>query len=317
MEITLPVLIADDMHASLMEGLERLDIPFLYMPEASRTEVLALLPKCQGLVVRSKLLVDREVLAQAGNLLFIARAGSGMDNVDEPFAQSKGIICLNAPEGNRDAVGEHAAGLLLGLIRNIPRAFDEVKQGLWLREENRGEELTEMTVGIIGYGNTGQAFAHKISGFGCRILYYDKNFIDVPTSFAKPALLREVYDQADVLSFHIPLDEENKGLINHSLIASVARPFYLLNLSRGGIMNTPDILRGLESGKIKAAALDVLENEKPHTWNEGESLMLQRMIDTKRVILTPHIGGWTTASYRRISEVLLAKIESLLSQDEI
>lgn len=301
------------MHESLMEGLDRLGIAFLYIPKASRDEVLDLLPQCQGLVVRSKLYVDREVLERAVNLRFVARAGSGMDNVDETRARELGIACINAPEGNRDAVGEHAVGLLLGLTRRIPASFEEVKFGQWCREENRGEELTELTVGIIGFGNTGQAFARKLSGFGCQIIFYDKYSTPVPTSYAKAALLEEVYDKADVLSFHIPLDEENRGLINNSLIARVARPFYLLNLSRGGIMNTKDILRGLESGKIKAAALDVLENEKPHTWNDGERKMLQDMIDTKRVILTPHIGGWTTASYRRISMVLLAKIETLLS----
>lgn len=313
MELNFPVLIVDDMHASLMEGLEQRGITYLYKPNATRTEVLDLVSQCSGLVVRSKLQVDKAVLARAKHLMFIARAGAGMDNVDEVEANRRGILCINAPEGNRDAVGEHAAGLLLSLTRCIPAAFDQVKQGLWLREENRGEELTEMTIGIIGFGHTGQSFARKISGFGCRILYFDKNFIHVPTPYAKAALLEEVYDQADVLSFHIPLDEENKGLINNSLIARVARPFYLLNLSRGGIMDTQAILEGLKSGKIKAAALDVLENEKPHTWNEEERKMLHSMIDTKKVILTPHIGGWTTASYRKISEVILAKIESLLS----
>jgi len=313
MEFNLPVLIVDDMHPSLMEGLEQRGIAYIYKPDATRTEVLDLVSQCCGLVVRSKLQVDKTVLKQAKHLLFIARAGAGMDNLDEAEAMRRRILCLNAPEGNRDAVGEHAAGLLLSLTRRIPASYDQVKQGLWLREENRGEELTELTIGIIGFGNTGQAFAKKMSGFGCRILYYDKNLIDVPTPYAEAALLEEVYDQADVLSFHIPLDEENKGLINNSLIARVARPFYLLNLSRGGIMNTSAILEGLKSGKIKAAALDVLENEKPHTWNEGEKEMLQSMIETKRIILTPHIGGWTTASYRKISEVILAKIESLLS----
>jgi len=301
------------MHASLMEGLQRLGIAYLYEPQASREQVLELIPQCSGLVVRSKLQVDKSLFERGTNLMFIARAGSGMDNVDEEEARSRGIVCINAPEGNRDAVGEHAIGLLLALTRHIPKAFDEVKLGFWNREANRGDELSELTVGIIGFGNTGQAFAKKLSGFGCRILFFDKILKNIPTPYAKPALLEEVYDQADVLSFHIPLDEENKGLINNSLIAKVARPFYLLNLSRGGIMNTIDVLKGLKSGKIKAAALDVLENEKPHTWNEEEKRMLQHMIETNRVILTPHIGGWTTASYRKISEVLLAKIESLLS----
>lgn len=305
------------MHPALMKGLEERTYAYTYLPDATREEVLAHLPGCSGLVVRSKLKVDKEVIDAGFQLRFIARAGSGMDNVDEDYAAKKGILCLNAPEGNSDAVGEHAAGLLLALTRNSIRAFDEVKEGVWLREENRGEELTELTVGIIGYGHTGQAFARKISGFGCHVLFYDKFIKNIPTPFAQEALLEVVLDRADVLSFHIPWNEENDGLINRTLIEAVSRPFYLLNLSRGGIMKTQDILWGLENGKIKAAALDVLENEKPDTWTLTERMFIQRFIQSKRVIVTPHIGGWTKASYRKISEVLLAKILPVLSKDEI
>ncbi|MHB1277243.1 MAG: NAD(P)-dependent oxidoreductase [Bacteroidia bacterium] len=312
-----PILIVDDMHPALMKGLEDHAYSYSYLPEATREEVLAILPGYIGLVVRSKLLVDREVIEAGSQLRFIARAGSGMDNVDQDHAAAKGILCLNAPEGNSDAVGEHTAGLLLALTRNSFRAFDEVKEGLWLREQNRGEELTELTVGIIGYGHTGQAFARKISGFGCRVLFYDKFIKNIPTPFAQEALLKVVLDQADILSFHIPWNEENDGLINRALIEAVSRPFYLLNLSRGGIMKTKDVLWGLESGKIKAAALDVLENEKPGSWTPEERTYMKRFIQSKRVIVTPHIGGWTNASYRKISEVLLAKILPVLSKDEI
>lgn len=305
-------MIADDMHPALMKGLDEHGYPYTYIPGASREEVLATISEYKGLVLRSKLQVDHELLDAAVNLHFVARAGSGMDNVDEDYAKSRGIECLNAPEGNSDAVGEHAAGLLLALTRHTFRAFDEIKKGIWMREENRGEELTEMTVGIIGYGHTGQAFARKISGFGCRVLFYDKFLKNIPTPYACEALLQEVLDQADVLSFHIPWNEQNNGLINRSLIEAVSKPFYLLNLSRGGIMKTEDVWRGLESGKIKAAALDVLENEKPESWLPEEKMLVQHLIQSKRVVITPHIGGWTRASYRKISEVLLAKILPLL-----
>lgn len=317
MKLEFPILIADDMHPTLMDGLKEHAIPFHYLPNISRKEVLESIEGYSGLVVRSKFTVDQAVMDAASNLCFIARAGSGMDNVDEEYANLKGIYCLNAPEGNRDAVGEHAAGLLLALTRNISKSFDEVKEGIWLREENRGEELTELTVGIIGFGHTGQAFARKMSGFGCRILYYDKFLKNIPTPFAEEALLQEVLEQADVLSFHIPWNKENNGLINHLLIEGVKKPFYLLNLSRGGIMKTPDVLRALDTGKIKAAAFDVLENEKPTTWSVEEKALIQRLIQSRRVVITPHIGGWTTASYRRISEVLLTKIVSVLKEDEI
>lgn len=313
MESGLPILIADAMHPALMEGLDRQHFPYLYLPMATHEEVLAVLPGCRGLVLRSKLRVDRALIDCAIHLEFIARAGSGMDNVDEVYALSKGIRCVNAPEGNCDAVGEHAVGLLLSLTRNIVQSFEEVKEGQWKREENRGDELSEMTVGIIGYGFTGEAFARKLAGFGCRILFYDKNLPVIPTPYAKQALLDQVLEQADVLSFHIPLDEENDGLIDQNFIDKVSRPFYLLNLSRGGIMKTQDVLKGLEKGKIKAAAFDVLENEKPTTWNTEEKVLFQHLIQSKRVVITPHIGGWTYSSYRKISEVLLAKIETLLN----
>lgn len=313
MELTKPILIADDMHPALMDGLKEKQIAFEYRPEINREELYRCIGNYEGLVVRSKVRVDEPLLQQASALKFIARAGAGMDNIDEVATGRRGIICFNAPEGNRDAVGEHALGLLLNLTRNISQAYEEVKHAKWNREANRGEELTELTVGIIGYGNTGQSFAQKISGLGCKVLYYDKFYPNVPTPFAKPALMKEVYAQADVLSFHIPLDEQNKGLINRSLIDAVARPFYLLNLSRGGIMNTKDILWGLETGKIKGAGLDVLENEHPENWTKEEMEIIHHLERTKKVIITPHVGGWTYASYRKISEVLFSKIMSMLA----
>ncbi|MDX5320378.1 MAG: phosphoglycerate dehydrogenase [Bacteroidota bacterium] len=313
MELNKPILIADDMHPALMQGLEQARIAFRYEPSISRTELIASLPEIEGLVVRSKIHLTRELLQLASHLKFIARAGAGMDNINTVAAAELGIKCINAPEGNRDAVGEHALGLLLGLTRNINRSYSEVQKGQWQREENRGEELTEMTIGIIGFGHTGQSFARKISGLGCEVLYFDKFNSGVPTPYAKEALLDEVYRRANVLSFHIPLEQGNEGLINRKLIESVVQPFYLLNLSRGGIMKTKDVLWGLENGRIKAAGLDVLENEKPDQWTPEERELMHQLNATGRVIITPHIGGWTFSSYRKISEVLLSKILTMLS----
>ncbi len=315
MKNRLPVLIADEMHPALMNGLEAYGFPFDYQPSLDAEEILRLLPHYCGLVIRSKLYVDKNVLLAGPNLRFIARAGSGMDNIDEKAAAELGIVCLNAPEGNEDAVGEHAVALLLSLTRNLSAAFEEVKAAQWNREKNRGFELTEMTVAVIGFGHTGKAFARKVSGFGGKVLFYDKNPEVVPTSFAEAALWDQVLKQADVLSFHVPLDEENRGLISKALINSVEKPFFLLNLSRGGIMKTRDILLGLEQGKILGAGLDVLENEKPDTWTAEENELFRSLIATGKVIVTPHIGGWTFSSYRKISEVLLSRIISVLSRD--
>lgn len=311
------ILIIDDMHPSLMLGLEENKIQFTYEPKLSKAEVLELLPDYTGLVVRSKLFIDRTILDAGTKLLFVARAGSGMDNIDLEATNERGIACINAPEANRDAVSEHALAMLLNLTRNISKSSKEVNEFIWDREGNRGDELGEMTVGIIGYGNTGSSLAKKLSGFGCEVIFYDKYLKNVPTPYAKEALLSQVLKQADVLSFHIPLDKNNKHFIDKQLLSQLEKPVYLLNLSRGGIMNTQDILWGLEKGIIKAAALDVLENEKVNQLNAEELSWFNKLRSNQRVLLTPHIAGWTYSSYRKISEVLLSKIMTLLREDKI
>jgi D-3-phosphoglycerate dehydrogenase len=255
-------LIIDDLHPAFMEGLAGLDISFSYLPDIQRKEMLEIIPEYTGLVFRSKTFADRELLDAGVSLKLIARAGSGMDNLDHPYAVAKGIKCINAPEGNRDAVAEHAVGLILALTRNIVSSFSEVREYRWDRERNRGEEMTEMTLAIIGFGNTGEALARKMSGFGGKTLFYDKKPRGVATPWAQEALMKEIYEQADIVSFHIPLDDQNAGIISRELISGFKKPFYLLNLSRGGIMNTEDVLWGLKEGKIRGLALDVLEDEK-------------------------------------------------------
>lgn len=309
------ILIVDDMHPAFMRGLEEKGFEFDYYPEIQRDEIIQNLRNYHVLVVRSKIFIDREILDAAPQLFLIARAGSGMDNIDEQETAKRNVRCINAPEANSDAVAELTAGAIIAMTRNIIRANGEVKNFLWQREENRGDELTEMTLGIIGFGHCGQALARKMSGFGIRILYYDKFVKNIPTLHAIESLMEEVCEQADIVSFHIPLTEENRGIIDKRLISSFNKPVYLLNFSRGGIMRTEDILWGLESGRLKGLALDVLENEKLHQMNDRERDLFHRLVQNDRVLLTPHIAGWTFSSYRKISEVLLFKLLLELSQD--
>lgn len=300
-----------------MDGLKRQDIDFDYRPDITRHDVLNQLASYTGMVVRSKFQIDREILDAGTSLLFVARAGAGMDNIDLTAAADRGITCLNAPEGNRDAVAEMAMGLLLDLLRNISKSDAEVRAGIWDREGNRGYEVSELCIGIVGFGNTGSQFAKRLMGFESKVLFYDKNPNIIPTSGATPAFLEQVLKQADVLSFHIPLEGGNEHIIDKQLLRSLSKPIFLLNTSRGGIMNTQDVLWGLEQGIILGAGLDVLENEKLNQMTEEEKRLFSQLAAHPRVRFTPHVAGWTFASYRKISEVLLSKISAMLSEDEI
>jgi D-3-phosphoglycerate dehydrogenase len=306
-------LIIDDLHDSFIEYLESKRLAYDYKPDCEPDWVNQNIHNYEILVLRSKLQVDKKFLAQAKRLKFIARAGSGMDNIDELAAQNAGIVLINAGEANADAVAEHTLGLLISLLRNIPKAYQEVQNKVWLREENRGVEFSDLVVGIIGFGNTGSAFARKLSGLGCETIFYDKFLSGLTTPFAKESLLEQLFERADVLSFHIPLNEINKGLINLNLINNCKKPVYLLNVSRGGIMNTEDMVRALKQKKILGLGLDVLENEKPATFSPAEDKMFKELIAMPNVVVTPHIAGWTGASYRKISSVLALKLNALLT----
>jgi D-3-phosphoglycerate dehydrogenase len=306
-------LIIDDLHGSFLEFLESKALAYDYKPDCEPDWVNQNIHNYEILVLRSKLQVDKKFLAQAKRLKFIARAGSGMDNIDELAAQNAGIVLINAGEANADAVAEHTLGLLISLLRNIPKAYQEVQNKVWLREENRGVEFSDLVVGIIGFGNTGSAFARKLSGLGCETIFYDKFLSGLTTPFAKESLLEQLFERADVLSFHIPLNEINKGLINLELINNCKKPVYLLNVSRGGIMNTEDMVKALKQKKILGLGLDVLENEKPATFSPAEDKMFKELIAMPNVVVTPHIAGWTGASYRKISSVLALKLNALLT----
>jgi D-3-phosphoglycerate dehydrogenase len=304
------ILIADSMHSSLFTMFEEQSWTYSYHPEFKRQDIIEALPEYDGLVIRSKTFVDDEVMAAGTQLKFIARAGAGLDLIDLDVASSRKIEVFHAGEGNRDAVAEHALGMLLSLFNNIIRADRQVRQGTWDREGNRGVEIMGKTVGIIGYGNNGSATAKRLSGFGCKVLAYDKYRDNYGDAFAEEATLTQIMQEADILSLHIPLTKETKFLINEDFINSFNKPFYLLNLSRGETARLSAIVAGLQSGKIKGACLDVLENEKLKTLNPEQQQAFDYLCSVDNVVLTPHIGGWTHESYYRINEVLVKQIKN-------
>lgn len=305
------ILIIDPMHPVFIETMEKHGYICEYDPGISVSEIFQKIARYKGIVVRSKMYVGKELLERADNLQFIARAGAGMDNVDEPAAKARGIICLNAPEGNRDAVAEHVIGLLLSLFRKIGQASAQIKDRIWDRESNRGIELNGMTVGLVGYGNTGKALAKKLSGFDVRVLAYDKYLENYSDQYALQAGMDELFEQCDVLSLHIPLTSETANLVNNTWLSSFKKPFFLINTSRGKIVNTLDLTFALDSGMLRGAALDVLENENLENFTASEWEWFEKLTRRNNVLLTPHIAGWTRESYHKIASILAEKLVAL------
>ncbi len=306
------ILIADSMHASLFEMLEAQKWDYDYHPEYKREDIKNALPGYDGLMIRSKTFLDREMLENASKLRFIARAGAGLDLIDLAVAKEFKIEVFHAGTGNRDAVAEHALGMLLGLFNNILRADRQVRDGIWDREGNRGVELMGKTVGLIGYGNNGTATARRLSGFGCKVLAYDKYRDNYGDAFARESSMEEIASEADILSLHIPLTDVTRYLVDEQFIAGFVKPFYLLNLSRGEVVKLKAVTEALESGKIKGACLDVLENEKIGKLTAEQQEVFDYLRASDRVVLTPHIGGWTHESYVRINKVLVEQIQNWL-----
>jgi D-3-phosphoglycerate dehydrogenase len=302
------ILIADEMHPSLFTLLDQAGFPYAYQPKITRQDLLEQLASFTGLIIRSKTRVDEEFLRQAPNLRFIGRAGAGLDLIDLEAAQRRNIRVFHAGEGNRDAVAEHTVGMLLALLANILNADREVRQGIWNREGNRGYELGSLTVGIIGYGNNGRATARRLSGFGCRVLAYDKWLTNYGDAFAKEAAMDQLMAEADVISLHIPLTDDTRLMVNDAFIEQMARPFYLINIARGEVTSLSALVRGLASGKVRGACLDVLENEKLATLTPDQQAAFDYLRQSDRVVLTPHVAGWTHESYVRINEVLVRQL---------
>ncbi|WP_312555964.1 2-hydroxyacid dehydrogenase [Empedobacter brevis] len=263
-----------------------------------------------GLIVRSRFPIDKDFLSKATNLKFIGRVGAGLENIDEDYAAERNIVLFNSPEGNRDAVGEHAIGMLLMLMHHLRRADNEVRNGIWKREENRGDELKGKTVGIIGYGNMGNAFAKRLQGFEVNVICYDI-LSDKGNAFAKQVTLEEFFEQAQVVSLHTPQTSQTMKMVNSEFISCFKNPFYLVNTARGKSVVTKDLVAALKSGKVLGAALDVLEFEK----SSFERLVVsdlpeefQYLIEAENVVLAPHIAGWTHQSKVKLAEFIRDKI---------
>ena len=311
------VLFIDTVHEHLAAHLQRMDYDCVDGSELSREDILNSVSDYEGIVIRSRIKIDKEVLDHATNLRFIARAGAGMENIDVDYAKMLGVQCFNAPEGNRDAVGEHAIGMLLSLFHRINLADQEVRKGLWLREENRGEELLGRTVGIIGYGNTGKAFPKRLEGFGVLTYAYDKYKKNYADSRIIETNMESIFQEAEVVSLHVPLTEETQHLVNDEFFESFKNPIYLINTSRGSVVDTKALVRALESGKVLGACLDVLEYEKfnfEQIENKEIPEALQYLLDSPKVILTPHVAGWTRESNMKIANVLAEKIQLAYSK---
>jgi len=304
------ILVIDDLHSCFFEqaGMDKFNIT--YLPEIGVKDVSTALLNQHVLVVRSKVFVNEELCKSANSLKLICRAGSGVDNLDTEWLDKMGIAFINTPEANGQAVAEQTLGMLLSLMANITKADREVRSMLWDREGNRGDELDGKTVGIIGFGNTGSRFAKLISGFNTEVLVYDKYKFGFSTSYAKESNMEDLYEKADILSLHIPLTFETQNLVNKQFIQIFSKPFRLLNLSRGAIVDTKAVIEGIESKKIIGFATDVLENEQINQLNNLESIVFTQLRSLSNVVLTPHIGGWTYQSYKKISESLALKISA-------
>lgn len=309
------ILITDHCHPVLAEKLraagfditERTDYTYSTLKEVARNY--------DAIVVRSKIKIDQPFLTANPHLRCIGRLGAGMETIDVAYAEQHGIRCLNSPEGNRDAVGEHAVGLLLALFNKICIANNEVREGTWHREENRGMEIKGKTIGIIGYGNMGQAFAQRLSGFGCRVIHYDKYHPHPAESLlntlSTSVTLPQLQQQADIISFHVPLTDETHYYLNDDFISACAKPFYLINTSRGAVVQTDALTRGLQSDRIRGAALDVIEYED--MTRDGLNLdtlspSFRYLLDSPSTVLTPHIAGWSTESRYKLASYLADKI---------
>lgn len=298
----------DTVHPKVWESLEAAGFDCRDHSATTVEALKDLISEATGLIIRHRLRLDAELLDHARSLKWIARSGVGLDNIDQEYCAERGIQVINGAGGNADAVGEQVIGMLLMLFNHLKRADSEVRDGKWNREANRGRELGKMTVGIIGYGHTGQSLAQKLSGFGCKVLAYDK-YASVTGPYAEEATLSIIQAEADILSFHVPLTEETHHYFDRKFLAYMAAPFYLVNASRGGVCDASSIADGIQSGKILGACLDVLEKEgKDGSQISYSDEHMQYLINSEQVLFSPHIAGWTVESYENLADVLIQRV---------
>jgi len=302
------VIITAKSHDYLREQLGKKGYTVDYLPEVTYPELMDIIAGAEGLVVSTRLPIDRPLLDAAGSLRWIGRLGSGMELIDVGYATSKGVRVVSSPEGNCDAVGEHALGMLLGIMNRIAWSHREVGEGIWKRDANRGVELNGKTVGIVGFGHTGAAFAKKLQGFECTVLAYDKYKGGFARGNIREASLEQVCRYSDVLSFHVPLTDETRHMADTALFQSLTQKPYILNTSRGEVVSTGALVAALKEGLVAGAGLDVLENEKLDSYSAAEREQLQWLTTRPNVIVTPHIAGYTHEAFFKMSKVILEKI---------
>ena len=303
------ILFIDNVHPHLQKTLEKNNFVCHHALLLSKSEVEEIISDYEGVIIRSRFEIDSQFIDKSIKLKFIARAGSGLENIDVNYAESKKIKCFNAAEGNRQAVSEHAIGMILSLFNNINISDQEVRKGKWNREKNRGIELSGKTIGIIGFGNNGSAFAEILRGFGVNILSYDKYL----ESYQYQSSMKEIYTNADIISLHVPLTEETTYLVNKDFIEKFEKNIFIINTARGKCVNTKDLVMKIKDRKVLGVCLDVLEYEKlsfEQLSESGDNQDLKFLLESKNVILSPHIAGWTHESYLKISEILTKKILS-------
>ncbi|MDX5340809.1 MAG: 2-hydroxyacid dehydrogenase [Cyclobacteriaceae bacterium] len=303
------ILIIDEMHLSILEMLEQEGHEVNYSPKITRAEILDQVAFYEGLIIRSKTPMDRELLEKASQLKFIGRAGAGLDQIDLDYLESKGVKLFHAAKGNRDAVAEHALGGLLALFNQVIKADREVRKGIWDREGNRGHELMGKTVGIMGFGNMGEAFAKRLAGFDVRIIAYDKYKQGFGNGQVEEVSWEKLKEEADVLSIHVPLTSETRNFFTLEELESFAKPFWLINTARGEVISFATLNAALDRGILRGAVLDVLENEKFQKFSPEQKAEFEKLASRSNVIFSPHVAGWTYESYVKINEVLVRKIK--------
>lgn len=309
------ILFADSNHPVLHETLQQAGFACDLFWDRSVPELLALLPDYDALVIRSRFKITKEIIDRCPKLKCIGRVGAGMENIDVYHAETKGIVCLSAPEGNRDAVGEHALGMLLMLMNNLKKADQEVRKGVWIRAANRGYEISGKTVGIIGYGQMGSSFAKKLSGMDCRILAYDKYKQGFGNALVEETTLSTLFQDCDILSIHLPLTMETEYMIDSEFLSSFRKDIYFINTARGKNVKTTDLVTALQSGKVRGACLDVLEYESVSFETISQDALpepFRFLINSDKVILSPHIAGWTYESDQKMSRAIAEKMKMIL-----